>query len=104
MLVLIAVYGALAGDIGASLAYLFTPDFSKITPAVIQSAVGQGFFSVGVGAAMLITYGAYLDKSINLGQAAITIALADTAIAFSPVSAFLPLSSVNRLTRRQARA
>lgn len=81
MLVLIAVYGALAGDIGASLAYLFTPDFSKITPAVIQSAVGQGFFSVGVGAAMLITYGAYLDKSINLGQAAITIALADTAIA-----------------------
>jgi neurotransmitter:Na+ symporter, NSS family len=81
MLVLIAVYGALAGDIGASLAYLFTPDFSKITPLVIQSAVGQGFFSVGVGAAMLMTYGAYLDKSINLGRAAITIALADTAIA-----------------------
>lgn len=81
MLVLVALYGAIAGDIGASLAYLFTPDFSKITPEVIQSAVGQGFFSVGVGAAMLITYGAYLDKSINLGKAAITIALADTAIA-----------------------
>ena len=81
MLIFIALYGAIAGDIGASLAYLFTPDFSKITPAVIQSAVGQGFFSVGVGAAMLMTYGAYLDKSINLGQAAITIALADTAIA-----------------------
>ena len=81
MLVFIAVYGAIAGDIKASLAYMFTPDFSKITPEVIQSAVGQGFFSVGVGAAMLMTYGAYLDKSINLGQAAITIALADTAIA-----------------------
>lgn len=81
MLVLVALYGAIAGDIGASLAYLFTPDFSKITPEVIQSAVGQGFFSVGVGAAMLMTYGAYLDKSINLGKAAITIALADTAIA-----------------------
>lgn len=81
MLVFIAVYGAIAGDIKASLAYMFTPDFSKITPEVIQSAVGQGFFSVGVGAAMLMTYGAYLDKSINLGHAAITIALADTAIA-----------------------
>lgn len=81
MLVLVALYGAIAGDIGASLDYLFTPDFSKITPEVIQSAVGQGFFSVGVGAAMLMTYGAYLDKSINLGKAAITIALADTAIA-----------------------
>jgi NSS family neurotransmitter:Na+ symporter len=81
MLVFIAVYGAIAGDIKASLAYMFTPDFSKITPEVIQSAVGQGFFSVGVGAAMLMTYGAYLDKSINLGHAAIIIALADTAIA-----------------------
>ena len=81
MLAFIAVYGAIAGDISASLAYMFTPDFSKITPEVIQSAVGQGFFSVGVGAAMLMTYGAYLDKSINLGRAAITIALADTAIA-----------------------
>ena len=81
MLAFIAVYGAVAGDIKASLAYMFTPDFSKITPEVIQSAVGQGFFSVGVGAAMLMTYGAYLDKSINLGRAAITIALADTAIA-----------------------
>ena len=81
MLLFIAVYGSIAGDIKASLAYMFTPDFSKITPEVIQSAVGQGFFSVGVGAAMLMTYGAYLDKSINLGRAAITIALADTAIA-----------------------
>ncbi|MCH1542941.1 MAG: sodium-dependent transporter [Alphaproteobacteria bacterium] len=81
MLAFIAVYGAVAGDIKASLAYMFTPDFSKITPEVIQSAVGQGFFSVGVGAAMLMTYGAYLDKSINLGRAAIIIALADTAIA-----------------------
>lgn len=81
MLLLIAIYGAIAGDMGAALAYLFTPDFSKITPEVVQSAVGQGFFSVGVGAAMLITYGAYLDKSINLGKAAIIIGLADTAIA-----------------------
>ena len=81
MLVLVALYGAIAGDISAALAYLFTPDFSKITPQVIQSAVGQGFFSVGVGAAMLITYGSYLDKSINLGKAAIIIGLADTAIA-----------------------
>ena len=81
MLILIALYGAIAGDMGAALAYLFTPDFSKITPAVVQSAVGQGFFSVGVGAAMLITYGAYLDKSINIGKAAIIIGLADTAIA-----------------------
>lgn len=81
MLILIAIYGALAGDMAAALAYLFTPDFSKITPEVIQSAVGHGFFSVGVGSAILITFGGYLNKSINIGKAAILIGLADTAIA-----------------------
>ena len=81
MLLLIVAYGMVAGDIGAALKYLFSPDFSKISTEAVQLAVGQGFFSVGVGAAMLITYGAYVDKHINLGRAAITIGLADTAIA-----------------------
>ena len=81
MLIGIAIYGAAVGDLSAALAFLFTPDFSKITPEVVQSAIGHGFFSVGVGAAMLITYGAYLDKSVDLGKTAIVIALADTAIA-----------------------
>ena len=62
------------------LAFLFTPDFSKITPETIQSAVGHGFFSVGVGAAMLMTYGAYLDRQIDLAKAAITIGIADTLL------------------------
>ena len=81
MLVGIALYGAMAGDVGAALAFLFTPDFSKITPATIQSAIGHGFFSVGVGAAMLMTYGAYLDRQVDLAKAAITIGIADTIIA-----------------------
>jgi NSS family neurotransmitter:Na+ symporter len=81
MLAAIALYGVIAGDIGRTLAFLFTPDFSKITPATVQAAIGHGFFSVGVGAAMLVTYGGYLDKKIDLGKTAIIIGLADTAIA-----------------------
>ena len=81
MLVMIVIYGAIVGDIGAAISFLFTPDFSSITPDVILSAVGHGFFSVGVGAAMLITYGAYLDHHVSIGGAAITIGIADTIIA-----------------------
>lgn len=81
MLVMVVIYGAIEGDIGAAISFLFTPDFSSITPDVILSAVGHGFFSVGVGAAMLITYGSYLDHNISIGEAAITIGIADTIIA-----------------------
>ncbi|MGI9440082.1 MAG: sodium-dependent transporter [Parvibaculales bacterium] len=81
MLIGIVAYGIVAGDIAVALKFLFTPDFSKITAEVVQSAIGHGFFSVGVGAAMLITYSAYLNKNVNLGRTAIIIGLADTAIA-----------------------
>lgn len=82
MLIGLAVYGFVAGDATAALAYLLTPDFSKISSETILAAVGQGFFSVGVGSAILITYGAYMDRSIKVGTAAITIGIADTVIAF----------------------
>lgn len=81
MLLIIFGYGVVEGDVGAAMQFLFTPDLSKITPQVLQSAIGHGFFSVGVGAAMLLTYGAYVDKKIDLAKAAITIGIADTAIA-----------------------
>jgi neurotransmitter:Na+ symporter, NSS family len=81
MLILIAIYGAVAGAPMAALEFLFTPDFEKITAATVQSAVGHGFFSVGVGAAMLITFGAYMGETIHVGKAAIAIGLADTLVA-----------------------
>lgn len=81
MLILIGIYGAIAGAPMAALEFLFTPDFSKISAATVQSAVGHGFFSVGVGAAMLITFGAYMGQSIHVGKAALAIGLADTLVA-----------------------
>ena len=81
MLLAVAAYGLVAGSPKEAMVYLLTPDFSKIDNATIAAAVGQGFFSVGVGAAMLITFGAYMNKNIKIGSAALTIGLADTAIA-----------------------
>ena len=81
MLFLLVIYGGVAGDLAAASRFLFTPDFSKITGDVILSAVGHGFFSVGVGFAILLTYGAYIGQSMKIGQMAIVIGLADTAVA-----------------------
>lgn len=82
MLVLIVFYGAIEGNIQAALAFLFTPDFSKISSETVLSAIGHGFFSVGVGAAMLITYASYIaDNNVSIGRAAILIGLADTGVA-----------------------
>lgn len=90
MLLGIVAYGAVVGDFLAALGFLFTPDFSKITPAVAQSALGQAFFSVGVGGSLMITYGAYLNKSQNIPRSAGIVAGADTLVAIVAGLAIFP--------------
>ena len=63
------------------LAFLFKPDFSKLTSDVLISALGQGFFSLSLGMGVLITYGSYVKKSDNLTSTAFSVVFADTVIA-----------------------
>ena len=63
------------------LAFLFKPDFSKITGSVLISALGQAFFSLSMGMGVLITYGSYIQKNDNLTTTALSVTLSDTLIA-----------------------
>ncbi len=81
LLIGIVIYGAVVGDMGDAIAFLFTPDWSKLTPAVMNSALGQALFSLSLGVAGLITYGSYITGAGKLGPTAAMIAVADTAVA-----------------------
>ena len=63
------------------LRFLFMPDFSKITGAVVLSALGQSFFSLSIGMGALITYGSYISRSDNMVSSAGSVVLADTLVA-----------------------
>jgi len=63
------------------LAFLFKPDFSKITGSVLISALGQAFFSLSMGMGVLITYGSYINKNDNLATSALSVTLSDTLVA-----------------------
>lgn len=64
------------------LKWYLSPDFSKINGQVILAALGQVFFSIGVGLAGGFVFGSYLDpkKSDVPGSVALVVAF-DTAIA-----------------------
>ncbi|GMN01619.1 sodium-dependent transporter [Erythrobacter sp. MTPC3] len=81
LLVGITVYGAFVGDMTEALAFLFTPDWSKLTPQVMNTALGQALFSLSLGVAGLITYGSYIKGPSGLGSTSVTIAFADTGVA-----------------------
>jgi len=77
----ITIYGATTGGFSETITYLFTFDFSKLTGAVMLAAVGQAFFSLSLGVAGMMTYGAYVGRDVNLATTSGIIAGADTAVA-----------------------
>ncbi|MCF6220226.1 MAG: sodium-dependent transporter [Robiginitomaculum sp.] len=74
-----------------ALKFLFAPDFGAITPKVATAALGQAFFSIGLGSAIMITYGSYLPKTISIPKSAIIIGLTDTAVALIAGLAIFPI-------------
>ena len=63
------------------LAFLFEPDFDKITSSVVLSAMGQTFFSMSIGMGCLITYGSYFGKDTNLQTTALEVIVINTLVA-----------------------
>lgn len=80
LLVLCCVSITLPGA-AEGLKFFLSPDFSKITPSVIVSALGQSFFSLSLGMGILITYSSYYPKETNLSRTAITVSLLDLLVA-----------------------
>jgi len=81
LLAILAVYNIFAGGMEEAIAWLFTPDFSKITPQVFLAAIGQAFFSIGVAMGGMMTFGAYLPKDVSIPRSVIIIVFADTLVA-----------------------
>ena len=61
--------------------FLLMPDFSKVNSLVVLEALGQAFFSLSLGAAVLCTYASYFAPETNLLKSATQIAILDTLIA-----------------------
>ncbi|MEL7189707.1 MAG: sodium-dependent transporter [Pseudomonadota bacterium] len=87
----ITIYGAFTGNFGDAVSYLFTFDFEKLTGEVMLAAVGQAFFSLSLGVAGMMTYGAYANRDTNLGKTSGIIAGADTGVAILAGLAIFPI-------------
>ncbi len=79
----LAVYAMTLPGARAGLAWYLTPDFSAMRPASYLAALGQAFFSIGIGMAVAFGLGSYLDRreSDVPGNATMVVAF-DTGVAF----------------------
>ena len=84
-------YAIVTTDFGSGLRFLFVPDFSKLTPTIVLMAIGQAFFSLGVGIGVLMTLGAYMNRETDLVRSAVVIACADGGVALIAGMAIFPI-------------
>ena len=62
--------------------YYLKPDFSKLSYMTVVSAVGQLFYSMSLAMGIMITFGSYMKKDINIEKSVHQIEIFDTGIAF----------------------
>ncbi len=96
-LVAMVGYGAFSNGFSATLDYLFSPRFGDINAEVILSALGHAFFTLSLGMGVMISYGSYLGREINLLRTASVVVVMDTGIALLAGLAIFPIVFANQL-------
>lgn len=81
LLIVIVVLSCMLPGAFDGVAFLFKPDFSKVSGGMFLGALGQAFFSLSIGMGCLCTYASYFSKDTDLMKSATQIAFIDTVVA-----------------------
>jgi NSS family neurotransmitter:Na+ symporter len=82
LVIALAVHGVAMPGATRALEFLFAPDWSRLAdPRLYIAALGQAFFSVGVGFGVLATYASYAAPRERWTQATLWVCVGDTAFA-----------------------
>lgn len=77
----IAIYTATLPNAFDGIAYYLVPDFSKFSIFTFAAALGQLFFSMSIAMGIMVTYGSYTKKEVNLTKSVNQIEIFDTIVA-----------------------
>lgn len=77
----ISVYTLTLPNALEGVAYYLIPDFSKFSILTFAAALGQLFFSMSIAMGIMVTYGSYTKKEVNLTKSVNQIEVFDTVVA-----------------------
>jgi NSS family neurotransmitter:Na+ symporter len=91
ILIGLCAYAATVGNTRAAADFLLTFRPERLTANVIVVAVGQAFFSLGVGAGVLMTVAAYMRREYSIVRSVFTVAFAQGFVAVLAGFSIFPL-------------
>ncbi|MCS7052952.1 MAG: sodium-dependent transporter [Ignavibacterium sp.] len=81
LLIIVMIRGITLEGSDEGLAFIFHPDWSKVTPKTFLEALGQAFFSLSLGMGAMLTYGSYMSRNDNVPKSSLEIVVLDTLVA-----------------------
>lgn len=97
LLLLLLGYAVAYGDFEGALRFMFSTDFSALSPESMLEAMGQAFFTLSIGMGAIMAYGAYLPEGTSIGSTSIAVVVADTMIAMLAGLVIFPIVFANQL-------
>jgi len=91
LLLILLGYGMNTGHFQDAVGFMFTPDWSMVSGAMIVTAMGQAFFTLSLGMCAIMTYGAYLPSDVSVPRVGVTVVVADTLVALVAGLAIFPI-------------
>jgi NSS family neurotransmitter:Na+ symporter len=91
LIIILGLFSVAQGDLTATLRFLFRIEPARMTLRVALDALGLGFFSIGVGMSLMITYAAYAGADVDLREVAIITIIGDTAVSMAAGFAVFPV-------------
>ena len=90
LLLLLCGYSLTLPGAGLALSFLFAPEWHRITPAVVLTAMGLAFFKLSIGMGTMMTYGSYFTPGQNIPATATRVMLADLSVSLLAGMAIFP--------------
>lgn len=83
LILVLAVHSLTLSGAGEGMKFYLLPDFKKITPRVIVSAMNQAFFTLSLGIGSMAIFGSYIGKDHTLLSESVNVILLDTFVAIT---------------------
>lgn len=81
LLVMMVVAACLLPNASKGIAFLFVPDWGKVTSDVFLGALGQSFYSLSIAMGCICTFASYFSRQTNLIKSALQISALDSLVA-----------------------
>lgn len=88
--IIVAIYSCTRPGAVEGIKYFFIPNFKNFSIMTVVAAMGQMFYSLSVAMGILITYGSYMKKDVDVDKSTKRVILFDSGIAILAALMIIP--------------